>query len=147
MIFSQVCSLLLPVLLSQLKWLWMRTRLYFGPHLLSLCGELQWICVMVDSLTASTLTLTWPQTAYVEETWMPVHTECCQKETSAVWLLNMYFGRTTVLCFCFCCVLCASWLSQNERVFFQWNGRRHMKILFLSCLIGRPEMIQSLNEI
>lgn len=44
MIFSQVCSLLLPVLLSQLKWLWMRTSLYFGPHLLSLCGELQWIC-------------------------------------------------------------------------------------------------------
>lgn len=53
------------------------------------------------------LTFTWSQTAYVEETWMPVHTECCQKETSAVWLLNMYFRGTTVLCFfIFVCVVC-----------------------------------------
>lgn len=54
------------------------------------------------------LTFTWPQTAYVEETWMPVHTECCQKEPSALWLLNMYFGRTTVLFLCFLSMLCVA---------------------------------------
>lgn len=44
------------------------------------------------------LTFTWTQAAYVEETWMPVRSECCQKESSAVWLLTLNFGRTTVLC-------------------------------------------------
>jgi len=100
------------------------------------------------------LTFTWTQTAYIEETWMPVQSECCQKETSAVWLLTLNFGRTTVLwaisgffffvgffCFSFCLLCVAIYRLLTLHMVVYLNSHKIKQRSFLLKLEANEDFI------